>query len=153
MPAMHEALGVQDGDKVAITAGLKPGDTVVVDGADRLRDGADVTIPNPKAAITAPSAGVSSARSGRNAAAQAAMLKTCTPDLTKLCSGMTGRDAMRCLFNQNRQFAVQRIAQPRWPRCVPAALAAVAAVVVAAFRGGGGGLTASFWIDETCGAP
>ena len=27
--------------------GLKPGDTVVVDGADRLRDGADVEIPNP----------------------------------------------------------------------------------------------------------
>ena len=40
-------LGVQDGDKVAILDGLKPGDTVVVDGADRLRDGSDVTIPNP----------------------------------------------------------------------------------------------------------
>ena len=39
-------LGVQDGDKVADPAGLKPGDTVVVDGADRLRDGADVEIPN-----------------------------------------------------------------------------------------------------------
>ena len=40
-------LGIQDGDKVAVTEGLKPGDTVVVDGADRLRDGADVEIPGP----------------------------------------------------------------------------------------------------------
>src|SRR5262249_11291638 len=38
-------LGVQDGQNVAITQGLKPGDTVVVDGADRLRDGATVNIP------------------------------------------------------------------------------------------------------------
>ncbi len=39
-------LGVQDGDKVAILDGLKPGDTVVVDGADRLRDGSEVVIPD-----------------------------------------------------------------------------------------------------------
>jgi multidrug efflux system membrane fusion protein len=36
-------LGVPDGDDVAIDAGLKPGERVVVDGADRLRDGATVT--------------------------------------------------------------------------------------------------------------
>ena len=49
-------LGVQDGDNVAILAGLKPGDTVVVDGADRLRDGADVPIPSPgQQKIQAPS--------------------------------------------------------------------------------------------------
>jgi multidrug efflux system membrane fusion protein len=92
-------LGVQEGANVAVTEGLKPGDTVVVDGADRLRDGADVTIPNPKSKITAPSAGAATtARGGRNAAAQAAMLKTCAPDLAKLCAGKTGRDATRCLF-------------------------------------------------------
>ena len=94
-------LGVQEGNNVAITDGLKAGDTVVVDGAERLRDGADVTIPNPKSAITAPSGGAAGrggARGGRNAAAQAAMLKTCAPDLAKLCKGMTGRDAQRCLF-------------------------------------------------------
>ena len=96
-------LGVQEGNNVAITDGLKPGDTVVVDGADRLRDGADVTIPNPKSAITAPSAGgagARGARSGRGGAAQAAMLKACAPDLAKLCAGMTGRDATRCLFTK-----------------------------------------------------
>ncbi len=36
--------GVTDGDQVQILSGLKPGDTVVVDGADRLRDGAKVRI-------------------------------------------------------------------------------------------------------------
>jgi multidrug efflux system membrane fusion protein len=37
-------LGPQDNGKVAVTAGLAPGDRVVVDGADRLRDGASVFI-------------------------------------------------------------------------------------------------------------
>ena len=41
-------LGPADGDLVAITSGLKPGETVVIDGADRLRDGAEVTLPNAK---------------------------------------------------------------------------------------------------------
>lgn len=50
-------VGVTDGDKVAVTNGLKPGDTVVIDGADRLRDGAEVTLPNAKTQkITEPSA-------------------------------------------------------------------------------------------------
>jgi membrane fusion protein, multidrug efflux system len=38
-------LGVQDGDLFAVESGLSPGDRVVTDGADRLRDGAKVTIP------------------------------------------------------------------------------------------------------------
>src|SRR6185312_8237782 len=48
--------GVQDGDKIQILSGLKAGDTVVVDGADRLRDGADVEIP-AGGKIVAPSGG------------------------------------------------------------------------------------------------
>jgi membrane fusion protein, multidrug efflux system len=36
--------GVTDGDQVQITSGLKPGDTVVIDGADRLREGSKVRI-------------------------------------------------------------------------------------------------------------
>jgi multidrug efflux system membrane fusion protein len=39
-------LGAQDGDFYAVSDGLQPGDRVVTDGADRLRDGAKVTIPN-----------------------------------------------------------------------------------------------------------
>jgi membrane fusion protein, multidrug efflux system len=36
--------GVTDGDRVQIVSGLKEGDTVVVDGADRLREGSKVRI-------------------------------------------------------------------------------------------------------------
>ncbi|MGQ0741125.1 MAG: MdtA/MuxA family multidrug efflux RND transporter periplasmic adaptor subunit [Alphaproteobacteria bacterium] len=38
-------LGPTDGEKIAVTRGLKPGETVVVDGTDRLRDGAMVILP------------------------------------------------------------------------------------------------------------
>src|SRR5215469_16619111 len=37
-------VGPGDANNVTITAGLKPGDTVVVDGADRLKDGAKVLV-------------------------------------------------------------------------------------------------------------
>jgi multidrug efflux system membrane fusion protein len=46
-------LGVVDGEKVAVTAGLKPGEIVVTEGADRLREGAQVTLPN-SAPVAAP---------------------------------------------------------------------------------------------------
>jgi len=43
---MHTVrLGPADGDRVDVTRGLVPGDKVVVDGADRLRDGARVLTP------------------------------------------------------------------------------------------------------------
>jgi membrane fusion protein, multidrug efflux system len=38
-------LGVLDGDRVAVTSGLSVGDTVVTEGGDRLRDGAEVLLP------------------------------------------------------------------------------------------------------------
>jgi multidrug efflux system membrane fusion protein len=37
--------GVVDGEQVAVTAGLAPGDIVVTEGGDRLRDGAKVLLP------------------------------------------------------------------------------------------------------------
>jgi membrane fusion protein, multidrug efflux system len=42
--ARKVTLGVADGDDVTVTAGLAAGEQVVVDGADRLRDGAAVTV-------------------------------------------------------------------------------------------------------------
>jgi membrane fusion protein, multidrug efflux system len=39
-------LGAQDGDLFAVESGLSPGERVVTDGADRLRDGAHVSIPD-----------------------------------------------------------------------------------------------------------
>jgi multidrug efflux system membrane fusion protein len=38
-------LGPQDGQRVVVQSGLKAGDKVVVDGADRLREGAQVEVP------------------------------------------------------------------------------------------------------------
>jgi membrane fusion protein, multidrug efflux system len=48
-------LGPDDGKNVTITSGLDPGAKVVVDGADKLREGAKVTLPTP-GATTAPPA-------------------------------------------------------------------------------------------------
>jgi multidrug efflux system membrane fusion protein len=42
-------LGVVDAERVAVTAGLKAGEIVVTEGADRLRDGAPVQLPNTAA--------------------------------------------------------------------------------------------------------
>ena len=96
--------GVQDGDNIQILSGLKPGDTVVVDGADRLRDGADVEIPNQTAKITAPSGGANDAvRAAQRAQAAATLNKACSEDVQKLCpTAQPGSREMRmCLF-QNR---------------------------------------------------
>jgi multidrug efflux system membrane fusion protein len=38
-------LGVVDGERVAVTQGLRAGEVVVTEGADRLRDGAEVQLP------------------------------------------------------------------------------------------------------------
>jgi multidrug efflux system membrane fusion protein len=46
-------LGVVDGERVAVTAGLKAGEVVVTEGGDRLRDGAQVQLPNSAAAPAA----------------------------------------------------------------------------------------------------
>jgi multidrug efflux system membrane fusion protein len=96
--------GVQDGSNIQVLSGIKPGDTVVVDGADRLRDGADVEIPNQNVKIAAPSsAGSDAARAAQRAQMQAAVAKSCSEDVKKLCpSAQPGSREMRmCLF-QNR---------------------------------------------------
>jgi membrane fusion protein, multidrug efflux system len=51
-------LGVVDGENVAVNTGLKVGEVVVTEGGDRLRDGAQVQLPN---AAPAPAAGASPA--------------------------------------------------------------------------------------------
>ena len=80
-------------------------DTVVVDGADRLRDGADVDIPAPgQQKIQAPSgAAADAARTAQRAAAQKAMTEACSADVKKLCGSDApgSREARTCLV-QNR---------------------------------------------------
>jgi len=84
--------GVQDGEKIAITEGLEPGDTVVTEGGERLRDGAQVTIPNPNGAIQAPSAGGTTGRAGGAGRGQispaviARVTAACGEDTKKFCA-------------------------------------------------------------------
>jgi multidrug efflux system membrane fusion protein len=56
-------LGPQDGNFLAVATGLAPGDRVVTDGADRLRDGAHVNIPAPG---STPAAGAVESAGGRH---------------------------------------------------------------------------------------
>jgi multidrug efflux system membrane fusion protein len=51
-------LGVVDGERVAVAAGLAAGDLVVTEGGDRLREGAQVQLPDapPLAPPAAPTA-------------------------------------------------------------------------------------------------
>jgi len=46
-------LGPSDGQHIAILSGLEPGESVVIDGTDRLHDGAKVTISSPQPAASA----------------------------------------------------------------------------------------------------
>ena len=92
-------LGVQEGEKVAVTEGLAPGDTVVVQGADRLRDGAEVTIPERKAAIAPPSAGAGPAGRGRGRGLSPAVIArvtaACGDDIKQYCSTQEQLNARR----------------------------------------------------------
>jgi multidrug efflux system membrane fusion protein len=60
-------LGPGDSTNISITQGLKPGEIVVVDGADKLKDGAKVLVRQPRATATsaAPAANTSAAQSAQ----------------------------------------------------------------------------------------
>ena len=106
-------LGVAQGDSQAITAGLKPGETVVTDGADRLKDGADVEVPKQNgkpatipAVATARDASTA-ARAQRRAAMAAAMKQYCSDDIAKYCpTAKPGTPDMRtCVFQNMDSFS------------------------------------------------
>jgi membrane fusion protein, multidrug efflux system len=99
--------GPADAQHVTITQGLKPGDTVVIDGADRLRDGAEVTLPSATAAISRPSSATAGAApaGGDRAARRAAMMKVCGADIAKYCAGKTGRDMFMCIRENRDSFS------------------------------------------------
>jgi multidrug efflux system membrane fusion protein len=54
-------LGITDGDRVEVLSGLAPGDRVVIDGADKLRDGAKINL-RQEAASGNPPAGAAKAQ-------------------------------------------------------------------------------------------
>ena len=55
------SLGPTDGNQVAILSGLTPGVQVVTDGAEQLKDGSQVTLPQQQPATAAPAAGTHAA--------------------------------------------------------------------------------------------
>jgi membrane fusion protein, multidrug efflux system len=98
-------LGPQDGDKIAITKGLNPGETVVTDGADRLRDGAEVTIPSGKKVTAAkPPAEAAPAENDR-AARRAALNKVCGADIAKYCADAQGAERFQCMRQHRDDFS------------------------------------------------
>ena len=58
-------LGVTDGDGVEVLSGLQPGDRVVIDGADKLRDGAKIVLRSEADAGGAKPAGNGDDKAGR----------------------------------------------------------------------------------------
>jgi membrane fusion protein, multidrug efflux system len=62
-------LGPTDGQRVVILSGVQPGESVVVDGADRLKDGAEVT-------LAAAPGSTAAARQGQGGAAQSGAAHT-----------------------------------------------------------------------------
>ena len=98
-------LGPQDGDKIAITKGLNPGETVVTDGADRLRDGAEVTIPSGKKVTAANPPAEAAPAANDRAARRAALNKVCGEDIKKYCSGAEGFERFQCMRQHRDDFS------------------------------------------------
>jgi multidrug efflux system membrane fusion protein len=96
-------LGAQQGDRQAVTSGLNPGETVVTDGADRLRDGSEVTVPSGQKVTDVK--GSESAGSGlsdkEKAERRAKMVAACGADIKKYCADAKGRELMMCM-RENR---------------------------------------------------
>jgi multidrug efflux system membrane fusion protein len=93
-------LGVQQGDKVAVTQGLNPGETVVTDGADRLRDGGEVQLVAGQKVVDVkgPAGTVRGGLSDEERAKRRAqMLTACGADIKKYCDGKQGREVMMCM--------------------------------------------------------
>lgn len=99
-------LGPSTSTQAAITKGLRPGDTVVVDGADRLKDGAEVSIPKPVGTISKPSAGTGVVAAGSSGGHRgrfaAAMKQYCAADMKRFCpKAAPGTPEARQCFRQN----------------------------------------------------
>jgi membrane fusion protein, multidrug efflux system len=60
-------LGPSQGDNVAVDSGVAPGELVVVDGADKLREGAKVEMPTPGGNATSKGAAAPEGRGSRRA--------------------------------------------------------------------------------------
>jgi membrane fusion protein, multidrug efflux system len=63
-------LGVTDGNHVEVLSGLTPGDRIVIDGADKLRDGAKIIIRSEAGPDNPPAADKSGTKKRRSEGGQ-----------------------------------------------------------------------------------
>jgi multidrug efflux system membrane fusion protein len=70
-------LGITDGDRVEVLSGVQPGDRIVIDGADKLREGAKVVV-RQEAGANNPDAGTPPPAGAKAATDQAATDKAAT---------------------------------------------------------------------------
>jgi len=98
-------LGPQDGEKVAILKGLNSGENVVTDGADRLRDGSEVTIAHGPKASTAKPPAEAAASTDAHAARRATLNKACGEDIKKYCTTAEGRERFQCMREHRDDFS------------------------------------------------
>jgi membrane fusion protein, multidrug efflux system len=101
-------LGPQQDDRVAIAKGLNPGETVVTDGADRLREGGEVTIPGgqkvAKVAEARNATALPAAAAGREER-RTKMMKVCGTDIKKYCADAQGPAMFTCLREKRDSFS------------------------------------------------
>jgi len=81
--------GPTDGNDIAIAKGLTPGETVVTDGADQLRDGAQVLLPGEKPAGAGP--GVAGGSADSRCTRIAAYMKKATGERAARLAKMSAR--------------------------------------------------------------
>jgi multidrug efflux system membrane fusion protein len=106
-------LGPSEADRVSVVQGLKRGDTVVVDGADRLRDGAPVTLPKGQHGSGSAASSASSAPGGASPsrAARRALMMKMTPAEREQFRGMN-HDQRSAWINAHRDELMKRKDQP-----------------------------------------
>jgi len=63
-------LGVTDGERVEVISGLAPGERIVIDGADKLRDGAKINVRSEADAAPPPDAAKSGGKKRRSDSGQ-----------------------------------------------------------------------------------
>jgi multidrug efflux system membrane fusion protein len=105
--------GTTDGTNTVVTGGLRAGDTIVVDGADRLKDGAQITLPNaPTGAIAPPSAAPTSedASATHRGDRFQKLLSRLPPDQQEMLKKMTP-EQRRAWIQQHRDLFPRRNGQ------------------------------------------
>lgn len=122
--SMHTVTtGITDNDKIQIVQGLKPGQVVVVDGADRLRDGSEVILPKGQHGSGTAAQNSSPSVAGQSHGGMRALFKKLTAAERQQLFGMS-RDDRRAWLKAHAAELMKRKDQPGGG---------------GGFRGGGGG--------------